>query len=128
MELSSRVHTLAADETAKLMKSVLKKAKRPLSTIESFALEFAPRTSEDGLVQATKDMKIDGSATTELTEADPAEVPTVSIHALDVLAEIYAEKNPKLANELLQELAVKYDTLRKGYWEFRMERLGQVAA
>lgn len=128
MELSSRVHTPTADETTKLMTSVLKKAKRPLSTIESFALEFAPRTSKDGLVQATKAMKIDGTATAELSEADPAEVPTVSIHALDVLAEIYAEKNPKLANELLQELAVKYDTLRKGYWEFRMERLGQVAA
>jgi hypothetical protein len=47
---------------------------------------------------------------------------------MDVLAEIYAEKNPKQAKQLLQELAVKYDTLRKGYWQFRMEKLGQVAA
>ena len=109
-------------------KSVLKKAKLPLSTIESFALEFVPRTPEEGLVQATKELQIDGMETAELLEADPAEVPAVSIHALDVLAEIYAEKNPKLANQFLQELAVKYDALRKGYWEFRMERLGQVAA
>src|SRR5277367_2797435 len=121
MELPSRVHTPAANEMVRLMKSVLKKAKRPLSTIESFALEFVPRTSEDGLVQATKEMKIDGTATAEVTEVDPAEVPTVSVHALDVLAEIYAAKNPKLAKQLLQELAVKYDTLRKGYWEFRVE-------
>ena len=124
MELSSRVpsHSTSANE------SVLKKANRPFSTIESFALDFAPKTPEDGLVKATKNLQIDDSATAELTEADPAEVPTVSVHALDVLAEIYADKNPKLAKQALQELAVNYDTLRKGYWEFRMEKLGHVAA
>ena len=105
--------------------SVLKKAKRPLSTIESFALEFAPGNPEDRLVQATEDIHIDDPLEAEL---DAAEVPTVSVHAMDVLAEIYAEKNPKQAKQLLQELAVKYDTLRKGYWQFRMEKLGQVAA
>jgi len=88
-------------------------------------LEFAPRTPEDGLVQATKDIHFDDPPEAEL---DPAEVPSVSVHAMDVLAEIYAEKNPKKAKQLLQELATKYDTLRKGYWEFRMEKLGHVAA
>jgi hypothetical protein len=88
-------------------------------------LEFAPGNPEDRLVQATEGIQIDDLPEAEL---DAAEVPTVSVHAMDVLAEIYAEKNPKQAKQLLQELAVKYDTLRKGYWQFRMEKLGQVAA
>jgi len=125
MELSSRVpHPLRGEAN----ESVLKKAKRPLSTIESFALEFAPRTPEDGLVRATEVIRLDDLTEAGSAELDPAEVPTVSVHAMDVLAEVYAEKNPKLAKELLKELAVKYDTLRKGYWEFRMEKLGHVAA
>jgi hypothetical protein len=52
-----------------------------------------------------------------------SEVPLVSTHALDVVAEINAKGNPVLARRCLGLLAEKYDTLRRGYWEFRMGRL-----
>jgi hypothetical protein len=105
----------------------LKKAGRPLSSIETFALEFAPRTHDGVLVQSINDPRNDEIAA-ELKEAAASEVPSVSVHALDVLAEIYAQKNPKSARQYLQELADKYDTLRKGYWEFRMQNLGDAAS
>lgn len=89
-------------------------------------MEFAPGTNDGGLVQSTNDPRNDELAE-ELREAAASEVPSISVHALDVLAEIYAEKNPKLAREYLQDLAGKYDTLRKGYWEFRMQKLGDSA-
>jgi hypothetical protein len=103
--------------------SVLKKANRPLSSIETFALEFAPDTNDDELVAATENVRIDVTPVTT-SEMAPSEVPTVSVHAMDVLAEINAKKNPKLARYLLQELASEYDPLRKGYWEYRMETVG----
>jgi hypothetical protein len=105
--------------------SVLKKANRDLSTIETFALEFAPPVDEDKLVQSTNDLTVNPTPT-GLSQSTASEVSTVSIHAMDVLAEIYADKNPKLARFYLHELAEKYDTMRKGYWNFRMEKVGQV--
>jgi len=100
---------------------VLKKAGRPLSSIESFVKEFVP--SEHDLAKSTENLSIDPTATA--TTGSPDEVPTVSIHALDVLAEINAQKNPQLAKQCLKELAEKYDTMRRGYWEFRMEKVGR---
>jgi hypothetical protein len=86
---------------------VLKHAKRPLSFIENFAAEFVPPREE------TK-------------KEDMAQGGDVSIHAMDALAEINAQKNPELAREYLFELAGKYDTMRKGYWSFRIEKLGEL--
>src|SRR2546423_152760 len=100
---------------------MLKKAGRPLSSLESFAKEFVP--SEHDLAKSTENLAINHPTTT--TTASPDEVPTVSIHALDVLAEINAQKNPQLARQCLKELAEKYDTMRRGYWEFRMEKVGR---
>jgi len=120
MELSSRVTPLSPYLTDG---SVLKKANRPLSSIETFALEFAPVTSDDELVAATENVRIDVTPVST-SEMAASEVPTVSVHAMDVLAEINAKKDPKLARHLLQELASKYDPLRKGYWEYRKETVG----
>jgi protein farnesyltransferase/geranylgeranyltransferase type-1 subunit alpha len=94
----ARVSPLIAHLTCR----VLKYAKRPLSTTEIFATEFVPPRDPDKTIDA----------------AD------ISVHALDVLAEINAHKNPALAKEYLEELAGKYDTMRKGYWAFRIEQLG----
>jgi protein farnesyltransferase/geranylgeranyltransferase type-1 subunit alpha len=91
-----------------------------LSSIETFALEFAPATNDDELAGQVKGLQVDDTP----TETTASEVPTVSVHALDTLAEINAKKNPKLAKYYLQDLATKYDTLRKGYWQYRMETLG----
>jgi hypothetical protein len=101
---------------------VLKRAGRPLSSIESFAKEFVP-TAHD-LTKSTDNLTLHTPSKNNTTES-PDEVPTVSIHALDVLAEINAQKNPELAKQCLRQLAEKYDTMRKGYWEFRIERMGQ---
>lgn len=103
--------------------SVLKKTRRPFSSIESFAREFAPLDNTDFLTQSLKNSTLDPAST---TETSASEVPTVSVHALDILADIYAEKNPVLAKRCLEGLAGKYDTMRKGYWQFRMEKLGEV--
>ena len=103
--------------------SVLKIGKQPLSSIESFALEFAPKMEEEQLVTKTADLKLNPTPT--ITDSSVvSEVPTVSVHALDVLAEIYAEKQPALAKWYLLKLADEYDTMRKGYWQFRLEKLG----
>ena len=80
---------------------MLKHSKRALSTIEAFAKEFVPR---DG--------------------GDSVPVSDISVHAMDALAEINAQKNPALAKGYLEELAGKYDTMRKGYWTFRIQQLG----
>lgn len=100
----------------------MKKSNRPLSSIETFALEFAPITTTDNdeLSVATENLHV----TPAMSETTASEVPTVSVHALDILAEINMKKNPKLEKQFLQELAGKYDTLRKGYWEYRMEKVG----
>ena len=102
--------------------SVLKFNNRPLSTITTFAQEFAPLT-DSILVESTKDLQISAS---DNISSSASEVSTVSVHALDVLAQIYAEKDKKLAKLYLGGLA-KSDTMRKGYWEFRVEKLGEVA-
>jgi protein farnesyltransferase/geranylgeranyltransferase type-1 subunit alpha len=81
---------------------VLKHSKRPLSTIEAFATEFVPPRDPGKAI----------------------DVADISVHAMDVLAEVNAQKNPALAKEYLEELAGKYDTMRKGYWTFRIEQLG----
>ena len=83
---------------------VLKYAKRPLSSIESFASEFVPAS------QGATEERVEGTDT--------------SVHAMDVLAEIHAQTNPQLAKEYLLALAGNYDTMRKGYWAFRIEKLG----
>jgi protein farnesyltransferase/geranylgeranyltransferase type-1 subunit alpha len=103
--------------------SVLKFNNRPLSTITTFAQEFAPVNNDSLLVQSTKDLRISPS---DNIGSSASEVSTISVHALDVLAEIYAEKDKKLAKRYLGGLANKFDTMRKGYWEFRIEKLGDI--
>lgn len=90
------------------MGRVLKHVKRPISSIESFASEFVPAREGAG--------------------EEPAEGAYTSVHAMDILAEINAQKNPQLAEEYMLALAGKYDTMRKGYWAYRIEKLGQPIA
>lgn len=73
---------------------VLKKANIPLSTIEKTASFYAPLDNPD---------KIKSS------------------HALDVLADIYAEKGGQNEQALiaLDFLAKKYDPIRANYWNYR---------
>ena len=98
-------------------------ASRPLTSIESFALEFAPKLDEEQLLKQTAELELNPTPINS-DDANVSEVPTISVHALDVLAEIYAETKPVVAKLYLIELADKYDTMRKGYWQFRMRKLG----
>jgi len=48
----------------------------------------------------------------------------LSTHALDLLAEIYAEKGDKEKADLsLRRLGQKWDRIRVGYWEWRRKCL-----
>jgi protein farnesyltransferase/geranylgeranyltransferase type-1 subunit alpha len=72
----------------------------PRSTIKDFALEFADLGRPDEVY---------------------------SSHALDLLADIYAEEeNSKAeAGKALDLLATKYDPIRANYWNFRKDLLEQ---
>ena len=100
----------------------MKYAKRPLSTVETFALRFAPILNEKEVDQQLKGLNLDPPQS-DVSVSAASEVSMVSVHAMDVLAEIYAEKEPNLAKLYLQHLAEKYDTMRKGYWNFLIEKL-----
>jgi protein farnesyltransferase/geranylgeranyltransferase type-1 subunit alpha len=52
-----------------------------------------------------------------------------SSHALDLLADIYAEEKDSKdeAEKALDLLATRYDPIRANYWNFRKSLLGQSA-
>ena len=48
-----------------------------------------------------------------------------SSHALDFLADLYAEEQEKeLSGKALELLARRYDPIRKNYWDYRRNMLG----
>lgn len=72
----------------------------PKSTVKSFASEFADIESPDHVY---------------------------SSHALDLLADIYAEdeNNKESAEKALDLLATRYDPIRANYWKYRKSQLSQ---
>jgi protein farnesyltransferase/geranylgeranyltransferase type-1 subunit alpha len=83
------------------LRGVLVKGGRKLATVEEFVGDFV----------------------TGLGEGEEKEV-VKSSHALDMLAEIYAEKGDKAKAELcLKRLEEKWDRIREGYWKWRRESL-----
>ncbi|KAH0542214.1 hypothetical protein FGG08_003336 [Glutinoglossum americanum] len=80
------------------LRGILKKTKQPLSTIQSFAAEFAPFERPDEVK---------------------------SSHALDVLADIFAETEGRKedAVKVLDLLAQRYDPIRANYWRYKKARL-----
>jgi protein farnesyltransferase/geranylgeranyltransferase type-1 subunit alpha len=83
------------------LRGTLVKGGRKLASVEGFASEFV----------------------TGLGEGDDGE-DVLSTHALDLLAEIYAEKGDKEKADLsLQRLGQKWDRIRVGYWEWRRKCL-----
>ncbi|KAL5121883.1 CAAX geranylgeranyltransferase alpha subunit [Pleosporales sp. CAS-2024a] len=80
---------------------ILRAAQLPKSTIKAFALEFADVDQPDKAVHSS--------------------------HALDVLADMYAEEenSQEQAAKALDLLATKYDPIRANYWNFRKGLLAQ---
>jgi len=50
-----------------------------------------------------------------------------STHAVEWLADVYAEGRAKEAVDMLTMLKERYDPVRKNYWDYRIKMLGQVA-
>ncbi|KAK4223540.1 hypothetical protein QBC38DRAFT_512318 [Podospora fimiseda] len=88
------------------LKGVLVKGGRKLGSVEGFVKQFV-----DGLVSG-----------------EDSEV-VKSTHALDLLAEIYAERGDKENADLcLTRLAEKWDRIRNGYWQWRRQALHEVVS
>ncbi len=82
------------------LRGALVKGGRPLASVEEFAAGFV----------------------TGLGEEEGEDV--LSTHALDLLAEIYAEKGEREKADLsLRRLGEKWDRIRVGYWEWRRKGL-----
>ncbi|KAI8207593.1 hypothetical protein K4K53_000836 [Colletotrichum sp. SAR 10_77] len=83
------------------LRGVLVKGGRKLETAEAFAAQFVNDIGEG---------------------EDKEEVR--STHALDFLADVYAEKGQKEeAGKYLDRLAEKWDPVRAGYWKYRKQQL-----
>ncbi|KAF2832137.1 farnesyltransferas-like protein [Ophiobolus disseminans] len=82
------------------LSGIIRAAQLPKSTIKDFALEFADLDRPDEVY---------------------------SSHALDLLAEIYAEEESSRAEaeKALNLLATRYDPIRANYWNFRKGLLDQ---
>ncbi|KAI9767570.1 MAG: CAAX geranylgeranyltransferase alpha subunit [Geoglossum simile] len=85
------------------LRGVLRKSNRPLSTLQEFAARFAPLDSPDEVK---------------------------SSHALDILADIFAETKGKKedAVKALDLLAQRYDPIRASYWRYRKAQLTTATA
>ncbi|KAL2197428.1 hypothetical protein P885DRAFT_35640 [Corynascus similis CBS 632.67] len=84
------------------LRGVLVKGGRKLGCVEGFVSEFVKGLG-DGV---------------------EGEEEVLSTHALDLLAEIYAEKGDKEKADLsLRRLGQKWDRIRVGYWEWRRKAL-----
>lgn len=81
------------------LRGVLAKGGRKLADVEEFVGEFVKNIGEE-------------------------EEEVRSSHALDLLADIYGEKGDKAKAEVcLKSLAEKWDPIRAGYWDWRMQML-----
>ncbi|KAF2730579.1 CaaX farnesyltransferase alpha subunit [Polyplosphaeria fusca] len=82
------------------LRGAVRHVKLPVSTLKQFALEFADTEKPDEVF---------------------------SSHALDVLADVYAEEKgmEEQARRALELLAERYDPIRKQYWNYRMGLLGE---
>ncbi|KAL6716488.1 Mevalonate kinase [Lecanora helva] len=80
------------------LRGILRKQGRGTSCLRNFAEQFADLNKEDEVR---------------------------SSHALDFLADAYAEEQEKMKSaQVLDLLAIRYDPIRKNYWDYRKSQLG----
>jgi len=111
------------------LRGVLRRLERPLADVEGFAAQFA-----GDLLGMGKGRSGDGD-----NDDVKGGIPARSGHALDVLAEIYAEQamqsqrddaaeeearqKREMADRALRLLETRYDVIRAGYWAYRRREL-----
>ncbi len=98
------------------LRGLYRKSGRPLSDLKSFAEQFAGDGGEtdDGNGDEDQEWHVD------------VEEGVRSSHALDLLADIYAEVGEKeRARRTLEALGRRWDPVRKGYWDWRVALLDE---
>ncbi|KAJ0419329.1 hypothetical protein BJY00DRAFT_165877 [Aspergillus carlsbadensis] len=84
-------------------RGVLRAAGRPLSEWTDFARKFVVDNRDD--------------------EGDLINVEVKSSHAVEWLADVYAQSGPDEAVRMLNLLKDKYDPIRKNYWDYRINQI-----
>ena len=100
IEYSKRAILMAPQNASpwNYLRGVLRQQGKELTSIKSFAEQFANIEKEDEVR---------------------------SSHALDLLADVYAEeKDKERSGKALELLASRYDPIRKNYWNYRRSLLG----
>lgn len=97
------------------LRGLFRERGRPLSDLTDFAEEFAQVSWEE---EGVDGKEVSG-------EAQPAK-QIRSSHALDILADAYAEDGSRLADaeRALDMLAERYDPIRANYWHWKKGLLG----
>ncbi|KAL2795686.1 hypothetical protein BJX66DRAFT_166700 [Aspergillus keveii] len=84
-------------------RGVLRAAGRPLSEWTDFARKFVVDNRDD--------------------EGELTNVEVKSSHAIEWLADVYAQSGPDEAVRMLNLLKEKYDPIRKNYWDYRINQI-----
>ncbi|CEN61856.1 Putative CaaX farnesyltransferase alpha subunit [Aspergillus calidoustus] len=84
-------------------RGVLRAAGRPLSEWTDFARKFVVDNRDD--------------------EGQLIDVEVKSSHAVEWLADVYAQSGPDEAVRMLNLLKEKYDPIRKNYWDYRINQI-----
>ncbi|KAJ5145030.1 CAAX geranylgeranyltransferase alpha subunit [Penicillium atrosanguineum] len=107
-----------------------------------YMLRFGPRGDEPdaGMVGSGADTKagVHGVVDEEIVDSElevaknailkaPENRSPWCTHAVEWLADVYAEGREEEAVQMLTLLREKYDPVRKNYWDYRIKMLGQVA-
>lgn len=100
------------------LRGLYRKSQRPLSELKGFAQQFTG---------ASNNKSSHGDDDDNNNDDDDLNVEegVRSSHALDLLADIYAEEGEAAeAKRMLEALGRKWDPVRKGYWDYRAKLLG----
>lgn len=109
------------------LRAILRHTSTPLSNLISFAEGFV--TPELLLLFHSNDNSNnnDNNNDNNKKNDDSKENPIKSSHALDFLADAYAEQGEnEKSSKVLEYLGAKADPIRKNYWEFKRRGLGVV--
>lgn len=102
------------------LRAILRHTSTPLSDLVSFA---------EGFVTRELLLLIYSNNNNNNNNSDSTENQIKSSHALDFLADAYAEQGEnEKAGRVLELLGTKADPIRRNYWEFKRRELGLVGA